>query len=117
VTLEFYVTDHITIPRPKYSLFLADPLLPVPPLNASPLTITTNRFVGGNYLVEFSTTLGRLYYIQYAGTMAALATNALTVFPAVAGTGSRVQWIDNGPPKTVSPPLANSRFYRVLQSP
>jgi len=35
--------------------------------------------------------------------------------PAVTGTGTRQQWIDNGPPKTDSlPPASAMRFYRLL---
>jgi hypothetical protein len=60
--------------------------------------------------------LNRLYYVQYSSNVNALATNPLTALPAVRGTGSRVQWIDNGPPKTVSPPASGTRFYRVLES-
>jgi hypothetical protein len=58
----------------------------------------------------------RHYFIQYADTPADLMDSATvqTAFPSVTGTGSRVQWIDNGPPKTASPPTNGSRFYRVL---
>ena len=117
VTLEFYVSDHVTVPQPSYSLFLADPpLLRLPPFNTAPFTITTNRFVNGTFLIEFGTLLDRFYYVQYAATTDALQTNALTVLPPVRGTGSRVQWTDNGPPKTASPPTNGSRFYRVLET-
>jgi hypothetical protein len=66
------------------------------------------------FLVEFSTTLGRRYYVQYSSDM----TNWKTALPAVMGTGSRVQWIDNGPPKTESLPSSeSSRFYRIILLP
>jgi hypothetical protein len=116
VTVEFYVTDHFTVPHPQYAVFLADPFPLIAPLNATPLTITAMRFTNGTFLVEFPTTLGNHYYIQYAPSTVSL-TNAQTVLPPVTGTGSRVQWIDNGPPKTDSPPTNGARFYQVLQSP
>jgi len=37
------------------------------------------------------------------------------VFPPLYGTGGHLQWIDNGPPKTVSPPVNDARFYRVMK--
>jgi hypothetical protein len=116
VTMEFYVTDHFTVPHPQYSLFLADPLLNVLPGITTSLSLAVTRYTNGLFLVEFPTALGKRYYIQYAATPADLATNAMTASPFVSGTGSRVQWLDNGPPKTVSPPSEGSRFYRVLQS-
>ena len=118
LTMEYYVPDHFTLPRPRYSLYLADPLgrhLPV----VTPLTITGSRYTDGVFLVEFMTKLGHSYSIQYAATPGELSTNALTVknvSPAVTGTGGSVQWNDNGPPKTESPPVNGTRFYRVLQS-
>jgi hypothetical protein len=116
VTIEFYVSDHITVPPPNYSLFLANPFLLVPPAYFNtPLTITTNRFVNGTMLVEFPTQLGQLYYVQYANTVSNLMNSPLTVLPPITGTGSRVQWVDDGPPKTVSSPTnVSSRVYRVL---
>jgi hypothetical protein len=66
-------------------------------------------------LVEFNTISNRLYYVQYAPS--ADSTNWATSLPPLRGTGQRVQWIDNGPPKTVSlPGPGTNRFYRVLQS-
>ena len=39
-----------------------------------------------------------------------------TAEPSVVGTGTRIQWIDSGPPKTERHPAAGSgRFYRVLE--
>jgi len=44
-------------------------------------------------------------------------TNELAAQPAIVAPADRVQWIDDGPPKTVSPPASvSSRFYRVIQN-
>ncbi len=115
LTLEYYVSDHVTVPPATYSVYQADPVNLSLPANLTPVAITTNRYVNGTFMIEFFTHAGYRYYVRYADS--ASFTNALTVFPPVAGTGSRVQWIDDGPPKTVSPPLNGSRFYRVLQNP
>ncbi|MEO8426050.1 MAG: immunoglobulin domain-containing protein [Verrucomicrobiota bacterium] len=121
VTLEFYVTDHLTVPRPLYSVTLADPLLSVVSPNSTPLTITASRYTADHvFLVEFTTDLGGIYYVQYARTPEELAASGYQgkiALPSVKGTGSSVQWIDNGPPKTESRPVDGARFYRVLRAP
>jgi len=43
--------------------------------------------------------------------------NFQTSFPPMVGTGSRRQWLDSGPPRTQSPPVEGSRFYRVVETP
>lgn len=118
VTAEFYVTDHLTVPQPVYSVFAVDAIPPVTYVNATGLTITTNRFVNGAFLIEFPTQLGLRYYVQYAGSPDQLTNPAAvkTAYPPVIGTGSHVQWTDNGPPRTDSPPTNGARFYQVLQS-
>lgn len=120
VTLEYNAPDHLTAPRPRYFVYPADPLPGLPPAGLTPVPITASRYATpGVFLVEFLTQAGRLYYVQYADTPDGLAdTSRLkTAFPPVKGTGSRVQWTDNGPPRTDSPPVAGARFYRVLETP
>jgi hypothetical protein len=117
LTLEFYVPDHVTVPTPKYSFWLGDVPLPrVPPVYATGWTLTASRYTNNTFLVEFPTVAGSRYYIQYASTPDDLATNPQTVLPIFTGAGAPIQWLDNGPPKTDSPPVNNARFYRVLQS-
>jgi hypothetical protein len=114
LTMEYYVPDHHTAPPATYSVYLADQPNFTFPTNFATLTITTNRYVNGTFLIEFPTQLGDLYYVEYDLTPD--FTNSLVAFPSIQGTGSRVQWIDDGPPKTISPPVNGSRFYRVLQT-
>jgi hypothetical protein len=116
VTLEFYVADHFTVPNPKYSVyFTGSPFFTFPPSSSKALAAVL-RETNGLFLVEFPTDLGKVYYVQYADTIEGLQTNALTATPPVNGTGSRVQWLDTGPPRTQSPPESGARYYRVLQS-
>ena len=117
VTLEFLVGDHLTVPRPNYVLFLSGPVVKALPANTTPVAITRESYLNSTFIVEFPTQRDKSYYVQYSGTADGLATNAQTVLPAVRGTGHGVQWTDNGPPKTVTPPVTPMRFYRVLQSP
>lgn len=115
LTLEYYVSDHVSVPRVTYSVYAADRVNVSLPVTATPVGILTNRYVNGTFMIEFPTHTGYHYYIQYADTAA--FTNALTAVPSIEGNGSRVQWIDDGPPKTVSPPVKGSRFYRVFENP
>jgi hypothetical protein len=68
----------------------------------------------GTFLVEFLTTSNRLYYVQYSSDLMTWKNAE----PAIVGTGTRIQWIDNGQPKTDSLPSTQAaRFYRVILLP
>jgi hypothetical protein len=118
LTIEYYVSDHLTVPTPEYLLQVANRIVFTLPAAATPLNITTNRFVNGTFIIQFPTRTSYRYFVQYAPTLNDLVnatTNSRVANPAVSGTGFDVQWIDNGPPKTESLPVAGSRFYRVLE--
>jgi uncharacterized repeat protein (TIGR01451 family) len=85
------------------------------PTNAAP-NIISQQLTAGGFMIEFQSIPGRSYTILYADNMS--FTNALAAQPAVVAPADRVQWIDNGPPKTVSTPAnVNARFYRVVLNP
>jgi len=77
-------------------------------------TISVIKFLaGGHVLIEFPSELGQSYVIVYSDN--AGFTNAFKAQPAVPAPANRVQWIDDGPPKTISRPAdENARFYRVI---
>ena len=67
-------------------------------------------------LLGFSATAGKHYTIIYADN--ASMTNAMAVQPPITAGASYVQWLDEGPPATVSAPTnSTARFYQVLQTP
>jgi hypothetical protein len=67
-------------------------------------------------LLEFQSIAGRTYTILYRDD--SILGKELTAQPPIVAPGTRVQWIDNGPPKTISPPgTVGARFYRVIQGP
>jgi len=67
---------------------------------------------GGAVLIEFPTTPGRIYQVQYSND----GTNWQTSLPAIRAAASRTQWLDRGLPRTDSHPSAHaSRFYRVAE--
>lgn len=114
--MEFYVTDRVTVPTPTYSVYGTPGFTPPTP-NGAILPNVTTRWTNGLVLVEFPTLLAYRYYIQYAPTMAGFTNgNFQTSFPPMIGTGSQRQWLDSGPPRTQSPPVDGSRFYRVVET-
>jgi uncharacterized repeat protein (TIGR01451 family) len=63
------------------------------------------------YLLEFNSVTGRLYYVQYSADLRTWKTAQ----QAITGTGTRIQWVDNGLPKTESAPSQTPmRYYRVI---
>jgi hypothetical protein len=67
-----------------------------------------------SFMVEFLTLSNRVYAIQYSPDL--IRWNSAK--PPVQGDGSRVQWIDNGEPKTDGAPASQpARYYRVLLLP
>ena len=91
------------------------------PANAASTSTNVNisfigRLANGNVLLEFPATTGKMYTVVYASD--ASFSNAMIAPPAIVAPGNRVQWIDYGPPATVSaPPASTSRLYRVYQNP
>jgi hypothetical protein len=70
---------------------------------------------GGNLLIEFPSVLGASYSVLYSTN--ADFSSPLFAQPNIIAPADRIQWIDDGPPKTVSPPSsASSRFYRVRRN-
>lgn len=120
--VEFLVTDLVTVPVPEYAVEEIAPIGP-PSLTQRVIVVDSARYFTnaayptGAFLVVFETEAGRPYLVQYASSVEAFSTGSAgirTAQPAVMGTGSRVQWIDEGPPKTGSVPADGSRFYRVI---
>ncbi len=67
------------------------------------------------FVIEFPTIIGKSYTVLYATNLNAAVWNIAT--PAVTAAATVTQWYDDGPPKTISPPMsAGSRYYRVIQN-
>ena len=78
----------------------------------TPGPLAPARELLGEMLLEFTSQPGRFYNVEYANPGAAWRRSPLRIRAA----GSRVQWIDRGPPQTDSPPSAHlSRTYRVRE--
>jgi hypothetical protein len=111
--IEYYVPSRIA-PNPT---LLAELVEPQTQANAIGLGQHIDRGLvlpDKTFLVEFSTISNRVYYIQYTSNL----TDWKTAQPAIVGNGTRIQWIDNGQPKTESSPASvDRRFYRLIVLP
>jgi uncharacterized repeat protein (TIGR01451 family) len=95
------------------------PNLAPPAVSSASASINITRILGfpnGKIILEFPSTLGRTYSVVYSDN--ASFSNAMVAPPSIVAPANQVQWIDYGPPATVSLPSASSaRFYRVIQNP
>jgi len=74
------------------------------------------RLSNGNMLIEWPASTGRIYTVVYSDNV--LFSNAMMAPPSIAAPANEVQWIDYGPPTTLSAPTnASARFYRVFLNP
>jgi uncharacterized repeat protein (TIGR01451 family) len=81
-------------------------------LNITRLVTLTN----GDTLIEWPAITNRTYTVVYSDNI--LFSNAMIAPPAIVAPANEVQWIDYGPPTTVSAPTnASARFYRVFLNP
>jgi hypothetical protein len=110
--IELYRADRQSISAPVLAVA---PATPSPPRQStgSPIQLDRDsRMIGGRLLIEFASVPGQTYVIQYSGDM----VNWTDAVPPIVARETRVQWFDDGPPKTnVKPATVGSRFYRVLQ--
>jgi len=78
------------------------------------ITLMTN-LPNGNVLIEFESVLSSNYTVLYGGDLSSITQAAQ---PSIVAPANRTQWIDDGPPKTVSHPTnSGTRFYRVRLNP
>jgi uncharacterized repeat protein (TIGR01451 family) len=74
-----------------------------------------NRPGDPRFVIEWTSIPGRNYTVIYGNSVNGPWTAAT---PSVTATATRVQWYDDGPPKTASKPLGlNPRYYRVILNP
>jgi hypothetical protein len=113
VPIRFFPRDHKTIPAPTYSIEEINPPV-IPPLNYASEQIQPHiKLRNGYSFLEFSTQRGVTYYIQYSADLQIWKTAQ----PVVMGTGTKAQWIDEGPPRTESKPYQGAiRYYRIIPS-
>ena len=112
MTLEFYVANRQVPTAPLFSVASAV-AIDRPPTDGTAINVDIiHKMEDGGILIEFPATTGRQYRIQYSSDM----VNWLDAFPTVIAPGTRIQWIDNGAPKTMRHPSEDPlRYYRVIE--
>ena len=112
--LEYFVPTRVAVANPILTA-VAVPAVNFTAFTNSSLSITTfTNLSGGRWLVEFQSVPGRSYTVLYSDNFGAMWSSAQ---PAITAPADRIQWIDNGPPKTATHPSNTvSRLYRVLQN-
>jgi hypothetical protein len=122
MTLEYYVSDGLasSIGTPGYvTEFALDSTIQTPVGRRSLVPVTYKPVLTGGVLLEFPTLTNFSYYIRYSDSLSDFSaqdnTNSVirTARPAILGNGRKVQWLDNGLPRTENTPT--NRFYRVLE--
>ncbi len=112
--LEFFSTDRRAFTQPTYAI---EPIGGTEPPAPAGVVVPVDRNVklsNGRFMIEFAAIPGRAYAIQYSADL----QNWKTAVPSVIAPATRVQWFDDGPPKTESKPTeVKARFYRVIQLP
>jgi len=110
LTIEYYVKDRQSFD----AQFCAKPVLKSVPINQEGTPVKIDRALwldDGSFMIEFSALPAQLYYIQYCDDMRTWKT----VTPGGTSSANRIQWIDNGQPKTECFPTKQlNRFYRVI---
>jgi len=103
-----------TLPNPSYTadLIVMDPQgPPAAPASDAP-ALGFVRLFNGDCMIEWNAVPGRTYAVEYSADLA----DWVRVHPTVRANTHKIQWIDNGLPKTVShPSQAPARFYRVVE--
>ncbi len=122
LTFEYYVSDGrpTSIGTPGYvTEFALDSTIQTPIGRRSLVPVTYKPVLSGGVLLEFPTLTNFSYYIRYSDSLNDFSaqdnTNSVirTARPAILGNGRKVQWLDNGLPRTENTPT--NRFYRVLE--
>ena len=120
--LQFYVRTRSAFPfgnSQLHAFAVSPPNLTPPPGAATSTNLHFGRMAllsSGEMFLEVSNSIaGRTYTIVYSDNL--LFSNALMAVPSIVAPANFVQWIDYGPPATVSKPGSGSRFYRVFLNP
>jgi uncharacterized repeat protein (TIGR01451 family) len=115
---EYFVPTRLPVPVDDAQLHaFAVPAFDLTPPTGEPFLITlVTNLPNGDILIEFPSVAGQRYTVLYSGYPG--FSNEFAAQPPIVAPADRVQWIDDGPPKTISRPASvGSRFYRVIQNP
>ena len=70
----------------------------------------------GSILIEWPSVTNRTYTVVYSDNV--MFSNAMIAPPSIIAPANKTQWVDYGPPTTVSHPTNEPmRFYRIFLNP
>jgi uncharacterized repeat protein (TIGR01451 family) len=120
--LQYYLPTRSPFPFSNSQLHAFEVPLTVfaaPTASAMSTNLDITRIVklpNGNMLIEWPAITNRTYTVVYSDKVS--FSNAVIAPPSITALGTRLQWVDYGPPTTVSAPTNSSRrFYRVFLNP
>ena len=108
--IEYFAPNVAQFPEPAVVLEINAVGTLASPLGTTAAIERTVLAPNGRRYIEFSTVVNQTYWIQYRDSATA---SWVTSTVAVAGTGTSINWLDDGWPKTNSAPTA-AREYRLL---
>jgi uncharacterized repeat protein (TIGR01451 family) len=115
--LEYFVPTRLAVPDPTLVAVEVSAFSPTIP---SGTNVPISRLLilpSGRVLIEFPAQTNRNYTVLYCPD-ATFSNRTLVALPHTTAPADRVQWIDYGPPKTISHPTNTaSRMYRVIANP
>ena len=115
ILAQYYRATRVADFTPIYEIELLDTEEVAAVLNfgtSVDLTRSGLQLSNGTVMIEWVSTVGQEYAVQYSSDLSAWKT----VSPTVTASGTATQWMDSGPPQTDAPPSSVSqRFYRVFK--
>ncbi|HEX2749077.1 MAG TPA: choice-of-anchor D domain-containing protein [Verrucomicrobiales bacterium] len=116
IVIEYYSPDRNAVevnPQLSTEVVLNPPDLTAAPEETGLAINVVKRLAGGEMLLEFASTPGKRYQVQYSADGQSWQNS----LPQIKAASNRTQWIDRGLPRTDSPPAqAGSRMYRVRET-
>ena len=117
---QFLAASYFPLTNGQFQAFgVPLPDLAPPAASSNSTSLNISRLVplaNGSLLIEFPSITNRAYTMVYSDNVS--FSNAAIAPPAIVAEGNRLQWIDYGPPTTVSAPTnSTARFYRVILNP
>ncbi|MEO8616062.1 MAG: Calx-beta domain-containing protein [Luteolibacter sp.] len=112
LTIEFFRPSLDSRFTPQYEIELLRVSETEPTSASSGIPVTRNQMLSNrDYLIEIASIPGAVYAVEYSHDLAVWTR----VVPTITAPANRLQWIDNGPPKTTSHPSAvPNRYYRFV---
>ena len=109
--IEYFAPNVRQFPEPAVVLEINSVTSLPSPVGATAAVDRTIAAPNGRIYVEFTTAADKAYWVQYRDSATAVWQTSPV---AVAGTGTTISWLDDGPPKTLSAPTATRQYQLIV---